>query len=305
LNAGQRSSGKVRGREKTSGESLGKRVFGAIVFVIVFLGALLLGSIPFTFVVAIASVIGCIELFTMFETKGDAIPVAAVIGIAGTLAYVFCAHWKPIASFGYVTLALVVLSFSWYILILKHVKPARAIALTILVPILTGFCLSHLVLLRDLVDGSSNSKNGFWIVFFFMVIIWLYDVAAWWAGRRYGKHKMAPTISPKKSWEGAFAGTIAALGTSVLLRFIIKAIMGKEKFFPWLSVPVAIVIALIVCVLGPFGDLSESLLKREYGVKDIGAIIPGHGGIMDRFDSTIFTAPAVFYYLYYFVLKLK
>jgi len=89
------------------------------------------------------------------------------------------------------------------------------------------------------------------------------------------------------------------IGASFLFRLIVVSI----EDYKWFSIGVALVIAALVVVLGPLGDLSESLIKRDYGIKDMGALIPGHGGIMDRFDSTLFTAPAVFYYLFYFVIK--
>lgn len=291
-------------RRSGEGAVVIERVIGAVLFAVVLLGTLIWGELPFTFVVALAAVIGSVELFGMFETKGEAVPTAAVLGITGAVAYVLLAHFEPMQSFGYVTVALIFLSFMWYMLVLRHVKPTKAVALTVLAPLLAGFCLSHLVMIRDFVDKSGVPKNrGWWIVFFLIALIWVYDVLAWAVGRKIGRHKMAPTVSPNKSWEGALAGTAGVLVASVLLRMIIQAIQGANRFH-WFSVGVALVIAVIVCILGPLGDLSESLMKRDYGVKDMGRLIPGHGGIMDRFDSTIFTAPAVFYYLFYFVFKM-
>jgi phosphatidate cytidylyltransferase len=244
--------------------------------------------------IAFAAALGSIELFGLFETKGEAVPTAAVLGILGSAAYVFIAHFKGVASFGYVTISIVFLSFIWYMVVLKHVPPTKAVALTILAPILSGLCLSHLVLLREL-----PVKRSWLIVIFLIVLIWVYDVLAWAIGRKIGRHKIAPNVSPNKSLEGAIAGTVAVIGATFLFRLIVVSI----EDYRWFSVGVALVIAAIVIVLGPLGDLSESLIKRDYGVKDVGAMIPGHGGIMDRFDSTLFTAPAVFYYLFYFVIK--
>lgn len=279
-----------------------QRVLGAVLFAVVMLGTLVWGRLPFTFAIALASVIGTVELFSMFETKGAASPTAAIVGIAGSVAYVFLAHYKGPGCYGYVTVALLFTSFMWYMLVLKHVKPTKAVAMTVLAPLLAGLCLSHLVLLRDLVDGLSPSNRGWLLLIFFIALIWVYDVLAWAVGRKIGRHKMAPTTSPNKSWEGTVAGTAGVLAASLLFRWLIQLAIGSNKW-EWFSIGVALMIGAIVCVLGPLGDLSESLLKREYGVKDMGKMIPGHGGIMDRFDSTLFTAPAVFYYLFYFVLK--
>lgn len=139
---------------------------------------------------------------------------------------------------------------------------------------------------------SFNSEGKFTLeVFFLFILIWSSDTFAYLSGRIFGKHKMAPKISPKKTWEG-FAGGV--LLTLVLSYFI-------EKFHPdlrgnWM------VVGFLVSVFAPMGDLVESQLKRNFGVKDSGNIIPGHGGILDRLDSFIVCAPVV--YLYFLLLKL-
>ncbi len=293
------------GRAQRENRPVLEKVVGAIIFGIVFLGTLVWGALPFTFGVALAAVIGSVELFSMFETKGEATPTAAVLGIAASIAYVFLAHYRPIESIGYVTLGLIFLSFMWYMLVLRHVKPTKAVALTIFAPLLTGFCLSYLVLLRDYAGATNPDKNnGWWFILFLIALIWIYDVFAWMIGRKIGRHKMSPSVSPNKSWEGTIAGTVGVLAGSIALWAIIRALMGHLKY-GWFTIWVALVIAVIVCIFGPLGDLAESLMKRDYVVKDMGSLIPGHGGIMDRFDSTFFTAPVVFYYLFYFVLKVK
>jgi phosphatidate cytidylyltransferase len=273
-----------------------QRVIGAVLFAIVFLGALLWGNLPFTIAIALAAALGAIELLRLFETGDEAVPTATVLGIIGAVAYVLMAHFKGVASFGYVTVSIVFLTFVWYMVVLRHVPPTKAVALSVLAPILSGLCLSHLVLLRAL-----PVRKGWLIVIFLIALTWVYDVLAWAIGRKIGRHKIAPNISPNKSLEGAIAGTIGVFAASVLFRLIVVSI----EDYRWFSVGVALVIAVTVVVLGPLGDLSESLIKRDYGVKDMGTLIPGHGGIMDRFDSALFTAPAVFYYLFYFVIKLK
>ncbi len=295
--AGARFSGPT-----PEGVTLGQRVLGAVIFVVVFLGTLIWGEIPFTIAITVVAIIASVEMFTMFETKGEAVPTAAVLGVAGAAAFVLFAHWRPIESIGYVTIGIVFLTFVWYMLVLRHVKPTKAIALTVLAPLLAGLCLSYLVMLRDIVDRSAPAgaprNQGLWIVIFLIVLIWIFDLAAWFVGRKIGRNKMAPAISPNKSWEGTIAGVIAVLAASVILRIIIQAILGHNKF-TWFSYGVAIGIGVIVCILGPLGDLAESMMKRDYGVKDMGSIIPGHGGVMDRMDSTLFTAPATFYLIYF------
>ncbi|KIA90029.1 phosphatidate cytidylyltransferase [Kaistella jeonii] len=137
----------------------------------------------------------------------------------------------------------------------------------------------------------STVDNTFTLeVFFLFILIWSSDTFAYFTGKFFGKHKMAPKISPKKTWEGFAGGVVLTL----ILGFFV------EKYFPelrgnWM------VVGVLVAVFGPLGDLVESQLKRTFGVKDSGNIIPGHGGILDRLDSFIICAPVV--YLYFILEK--
>ena len=123
---------------------------------------------------------------------------------------------------------------------------------------------------------------------------WLSDTGAYFFGLKFGKHKLAPVISPKKTIEGAIGGGITATVVMLLLAFAYQMIMA------WWGVPIHVnywlmlVFTPVLAVVGMLGDLSASVIKRQYGVKDYGNIMPGHGGIMDRFDSVLFTIPAVF-----------
>ena len=121
-----------------------------------------------------------------------------------------------------------------------------------------------------------------------LVITWGNDTMAYFAGRLFGKHKLYPEVSPNKTWEGFFGGFVGAIGFLFLQRAL---------FFPTLTVLDCFVLGGLGSVLGPAGDLCESMLKRAYGVKDSGVIIPGHGGMLDRIDALIFNAPMVFLYV--------
>lgn len=140
--------------------------------------------------------------------------------------------------------------------------------------------LSHMVLLRDLPYGRQ------W-VFLVLLIVMASDSAAYFTGMNFGRRKLYPAISPNKSIEGAIGGLVGGLA---------GAFLAKALFFPELSIFDALVTGLFAGVLGQIGDLFESMLKRAFGVKDSGTIIPGHGGILDRLDSLLFAFPPVFYY---------
>jgi phosphatidate cytidylyltransferase len=125
--------------------------------------------------------------------------------------------------------------------------------------------------------------------------VWILDTAAYAVGSQIGKHKIAKNVSPKKSVEGAIAGIIFGVLSSVLCRYSFMQDI--------LTVSQAITIGLLIAVISQFSDLAESLIKRDSGVKDSGVIIPGHGGFLDRFDSYIFAAPALYYLLLFFNFK--
>lgn len=130
--------------------------------------------------------------------------------------------------------------------------------------------------------GNVNSVLGL------LLLIWANDSFAYIIGSVIGKHKLFPSISPKKSWEGFFGGMIMALITAWLLSMWLDTIRLQD----W------IVIALIASIIGTIGDLFESMIKRNLGIKDSGSIMPGHGGFLDRFDAFIFCIPFVFAYLF-------
>jgi phosphatidate cytidylyltransferase len=137
------------------------------------------------------------------------------------------------------------------------------------------------------VMGEIN-RNGFYTVMAVLVSIWVCDSAAYYAGRAFGRHKLFERVSPKKTWEGAIAGAIAAIAPMIIV---------QQTLLPFFTIVDAIVIGIIAGVFGQLGDLAESHLKRDAGVKDSSALIPGHGGLFDRFDSLLFVAPLVYVYL--------
>jgi phosphatidate cytidylyltransferase len=158
-----------------------------------------------------------------------------------------------------------------------------------------GWLLAHYLLLRAL--ATPLVAGGGWLaalriepgaawVYAVLAITWLQDTGAYFVGRAYGRHKMAPYLSPKKSWEGAAGGVLASLLTALLL----VALLGLP-----ISYAGAALLGLVGALAGLLGDLAESFIKRQVHVKDAGALIPGHGGLLDRADSLLFTGPALYY----------
>lgn len=136
--------------------------------------------------------------------------------------------------------------------------------------------------------GALDPNAGLVFVLLPMVIAWMSDTGAYFTGVFFGKHKMAPVISPKKTWEGFFGGWIISIGLTVLYGVICNAVLG-ETFDLWMLA----VLAAVLAPLSVVGDLLASLIKRRTGIKDYGNIMPGHGGVMDRFDSVVFIAPLI------------
>ena len=149
-----------------------------------------------------------------------------------------------------------------------------------------GFLSSTLIGLREYFTGTEYVVGGYLIISI-LVTIWVCDSAAFFVGTSIGKHKLFPRVSPKKSWEGAVAGFIFSIATMLLAKFIALDVLN------WID---AIALGIIVGIFGQIGDLIESLIKRDAGVKDSSSIIPGHGGIFDRFDSLLYSAPIIFLY---------
>ena len=162
-------------------------------------------------------------------------------------------------------------------------KMISSTGVTILGVLYVVFLGSHLVAVRT---GFPHPLSSDLLSFFFLILMGA-DIGAYYVGRAIGKHKLAPTISPGKTWEGVIGGVLAAL---------VLAAVSHYWFFPELPLKFALPLAAVMVVLGILGDLTESALKRGAGAKDAANILPGHGGILDRLDSLLFNAPLLYYF---------
>jgi phosphatidate cytidylyltransferase len=161
----------------------------------------------------------------------------------------------------------------------------------IYVPLLFSF----LILIRELPHQANIDyrTGGIWIIFI-LLCVWLSDTLAYFIGTPWGKHKLSPQISPGKSVEGFFAGIAGAA---------LAAIFSYHLFLDFVPLANLFILSLIIGLVGQVGDLVESSFKREANLKDSSGILPGHGGILDRFDSLLFVAPAVYLYLRFVIYK--
>lgn len=256
--------------QKDSGNTLATRVVSGVVYAALFIGCLLAGPVPSALFVALLSGLCCYEFFAMVRRDGKVPNIA--LGTAAGVLFPLAALGESIAMTALIFLFVLSCGL-WYV----YTPRTRIsdVAVTLMGPLYTGFMLSSIVLLRDAEPGFAGAL----LAIGSCASLWVCDSFAYLIGRQFGRHKMAPKISPKKSWEG-FAGGIAG---SILVWLIVWA----THLFP-LDLWYALLTAVVVGVLGVFGDLIESRIKRGVGVKDSGNIIPGHGGMLDRCDSLIF-----------------
>ena len=202
------------------------------------------------------------------------------ITVLGAALLPFFPVWKPYEAAALICGVLgVVLFAAWLYHLVKGPIDQAPVRVGHLVTALVyaGGGLTSLMATRNLPDG------GWWVVSA-LVSTWGNDTAAYFAGRALGKHKLYPAVSPNKTWEGFFGGMAGSIVGLLILKF---------GFFPAITVIDCVVMGVLGGVLGPAGDLCESMLKRAYGVKDSGSIIPGHGGMLDRIDALLFNAPMV------------
>jgi phosphatidate cytidylyltransferase len=166
-------------------------------------------------------------------------------------------------------------------------NPVLNLAYTWLGMLYIPLTLSCLIILANRLSAEFMGIPAMLLGYF--LIVWIYDTGAYLFGSRFGKHKFFERISPKKTWEGIIAGVLVALAATTGFSFIVPEVPRAEWF----------ILAGIIIVFGTFGDLFESLIKRSLNLKDSGSILPGHGGILDRFDTVFLSAPFVF--LFYII----
>lgn len=160
-------------------------------------------------------------------------------------------------------------------------KYLERIGLTLLGIFMVSWCLFHLVALRDV------RPDGLGLTLMLIVTVWIMDTAAYFLGKSFGRRQLS-TISPKKTWEGAAAGFISA----VVVTLVFARFMGGTVSYAF-----AAGAGVLIGVFGQVSDIAESMLKRAVGAKDSSSLLPGHGGVLDRFDSYIFLAPVIYYYV--------
>jgi phosphatidate cytidylyltransferase len=214
------------------------------------------------------------------------ISAAGALGIAASLAIPWFPAWRPHQAGDLTVWTLE----AFFILVWAHqlIRSPIQEAVSSAAHLVTGLVyaalgLAALSALRIRADGLN------W-VFVVLIVTWGNDTLAYFVGRALGKRKLYPEISPHKTWEGFAGGMIGSIAGMFI---------SKETFFPELTIVDCLSVGILAGIVGPIGDLCESMLKRTFNVKDSGKIIPGHGGLLDRIDALLFNAPATFLYVHF------
>ncbi|SFC04637.1 phosphatidate cytidylyltransferase [Parapedobacter composti] len=260
------------------------RAITGLFFVIVLLSAMFLGQYVFAVFFIVLSICCLDEFYRIIadDAAKPSRPLGLLVGGVLFAAYaalrldIFTAHYLGL-------IAPLIASVFITALYKKQEKPFAGIAYTLL-----GVLYVVLPFASFFTLGIMGGVYDYRLPLGFMLILWSNDTGAYLAGRRLGKHLLFERISPKKTWEGFAGGVLLALVTA----------MAIAHYFPVIAPWQWITIALIIAIFGTFGDLVESMLKRSQRVKDSGALLPGHGGLLDRFDGLLLAAPIVLAFLH-------
>ena len=275
------------------GEFWKRLVFGFL-FVVVVIGSIIIGKLAASLMLLIVVMMASSEIVNLFPHEQDK-PLKNIVGCCSVMLYVFfvvlSGNFDSIESGIYIApifffVPLIIALFSKKHDYVSIVGASWLSMIFVALPcgIMTMFYNEELM----------GTDNGWVLLIFAYILIWVNDIFAYLTGSAIGRHKLCPRISPKKTIEGSVGG---AVFTMLFAYFINRFLLNVFFFDNLISNVEVLFLALGVVVFGTFGDLTESMMKRHAGVKDSGNIIPGHGGILDRFDATFMAMPFVFIYL--------
>lgn len=224
---------------------------------------------------AAAAIVGLHELYWMTRTLRPVVLAGYLGALAGLLGATIGGPEWALAGF----MSTFVLAFAFKGVAGTRQSTTVSVSLTMLGAGWIGLGLAHAVLLRDL------DAHGLLAAYTVLLAVWAGDAAAYFIGLLFGRHKLAPSVSPGKTWEGLIAGTAATIGVTFIALY-------KSNF---LSIPESFVLGIAIAVVAPLGDLFESALKRDMDVKDSSRLLAGHGGLLDRLDALLFSWVAAYY----------
>ncbi len=266
---------------------LKERVFSAAVFVPLILAIAYLGGIFSDIFFLAALLIGAFELCRLLRGMGYYVSEPLIIG--GVAALVLMRMIFP--NFEYSDVMVVCLIVASAILSLVRyergdIQASLTFALHLASTLYLGWLGGYFISLAHVPQGN-------WWLIITMIIVWFADMGAYFIGRRFGRHKITPRLSPNKSWEGYLGGIVFG----VFVGIVLSLLLSRTGLFTGMSVVHSVMLSFLISAITIFGDVFISMLKRVAGIKDSGRMIPGHGGILDRFDTWIWAVTISFYFL--------
>ncbi len=256
------------------------RLISGIVLVAIALLVIITGGYVLLGTMMAVSLIGMFELYRVFDIQKS---LAGFIGYIAALLYYVNLNLHFIENDMILILLFLIVLLAVYVFSYPKYKADQIMA--------AFFAFFYVAIMLSFIYQTRMLSHGEYLVWLIFLCSWGSDTCAYCAGMLFGKHKMSPILSPKKSVEGAVGGVVGAALLTALYVFIFKGSLGVTTTEIWLLAGVSAVGALISMV----GDLAASAIKRNYEIKDYGKLIPGHGGILDRFDSVIITAPIIYF----------
>ena len=275
------------------GEFWKRTIFG-IMFAVVVLGCLFMGGMFAAIMLAAVVMIGSTEIANLYS-KGSENPLKNVVQTLSIMLYVFLAVFaeSPDTMEGSIFIAPVFFNIPLLIaLFSKKHDYIKVVGATWLSMIFVAFPCGIMMMFYN--EYFIGTDKGWLLLMFSILLIWVNDIFAYLTGVSIGRHKLFRRISPKKTIEGSIGGAVFTMLFAYLLNRFVLNVFFFDNYLNDIQV---LILALGVVVFGTLGDLTESMMKRHAGVKDSGNLIPGHGGILDRFDATFMALPFVFIYL--------
>jgi phosphatidate cytidylyltransferase len=267
-----------------------KRSISGLLFAAVLLGAIVIGPWSFALLFGVFSIFILREFYQLSKVSGISPQNNVGLVIGGIIFFVTFLHVKGILGLNVITvfisLIFIVPAFE---LFRSKKNSLENIAVTLfgIIYVTIPISLLNFFVFPDFPQGDRYNPL---VVIFLFILIWSNDTGAYFLGVTMGKHRLFERISPKKSWEGFFGGWFFSLMFALIL----------NRLFPDYGLVFLLMMASVVTITGTFGDLIESMIKRNVGMKDSGKFLPGHGGLLDRFDSIIYASPFVYLLIQFF-----
>ncbi|MEX0966218.1 MAG: phosphatidate cytidylyltransferase [Bacteroidia bacterium] len=256
------------------------RAITGAVYLLMIISSILIGIWAFLLVILLFSVLGIYEFYNLYKSYNYDPQI-----IFGSITGAFVTAAIPLLHWGYISFNILLLVIPAFIIMCiaelyrKKENPIINLSITLMGIVYISLSLGLL--------GAMLTMDGYWIVLGIFLLIWSNDTFAYLIGSRIGRKRLFSRISPKKSVEGSIGGFVMTLGVAALIGLFSQSLL----MIHWVT------LGIIIVLTATFGDLFESMMKRSLGIKDTGNILPGHGGILDRFDSVLMTAPVVYVYV--------